>query len=274
MINRYKKMENPNEERSDRTSNLKDQVSRIYMNTIAANEREDRLLNRKLDAIDLEHRTQFLRMKKVIRDARSFSSKKFQFLERHRFCEDDKICYTALGSGNKSERIDNVSDQHCSQFHKVGHLARSDSAEGLASLKERPQGTKLVQVEADSHDELVGRLQYTENEVSRMRKSWAKQNTPQARKRAFLPHLEKQSDTKLSFGKGATNMNGRFQHRASCHPQLLRGRQKEESFPEIGASSLPKSLERRLTLSGNTTSMLRSLKRESTALTKSLSSNF
>lgn len=267
-------MDKLKEEKLDRASNLKDQVSRIYMSTIAANEREERLLNQKLDAIDMEHRAQFLRMKRVIRDARSFSSKRLQFLalERHR-SHEGRTCYTAPINDNRNEKINHLEDQSYSEIEKIGQQA-VESVEALVSLKERPLGTRCFPTETERHNELVGRLQYTENEVTRMRKSWVGQYTPPRRKCSFLPHLEKQPDIKLSTAKGAAISNRRMVHRKSCHPQLLTSKEKEDNLPEICASSLPKSLERRLTLNGNTTSVLRAMKRESKALSKSLSSDF
>ena len=263
-------MEKQRQEKVDRTSNLKGQISRIYMNTIAANEREDKLLNQKLDAIDLEHRTQYMRMKKIIRDARSFSSKRFQLLaaERQRSWEDKK-CHTALGSCDGNRRIsDTINDQNCFDIEELSRRG-NESGEGV---KGKP---RLFQMESECHDELVDRLQYTENEVSRMRKSWVGQNASPQRKRAFLPHLDTQPDIKpLTIKGGNSGSNQRMTHRASCYPQLLNGKQKEENLPVICASSLPKSLERRLTLDGNTTTALRAMKRESTALSKSFSSNF
>ena len=267
-------MDKVKEEKLDRASSLKDQVSRIYMSTIAANEREERLLNQKLDAIDMEHRAQFLRMKKDIRDARSFSSKRLQFLavERHR-SHEGKTCYTPPNFGIRNEKINHFEDQNYSEIEKISRQA-VESVEALVSLKERPLGAKFFPTETGCDNELVGRLQYTENEVNRMRKSWVGQITPPRRKCTFLPHLEKKPDTKLSTAKGVAISNRRLVHRASCHPQLLANKQKEENLPEIGASSLPKSLERRLTLNGNTTSVLGGMKRESKAISKSLSSNF
>ena len=270
MINRYK-MENPKEDKLDRTSNLKEQVSRIYMNTIAANEREDRLLSKKLDAIDMEHRAQFLRMKKIIRDARSFSSKRLQILsaERQRIYENKK-CHTAPADSSRTYRNSNVSGEHCSHLEQVC----SQGVEGMQGLSPSREQTRLVPSEAE-RDELSGRLQYTEKEVNRMRKSWVGQNTAPTRKRTFLPHLEKQPDIKGPAIKGEIGDNNtRISHRGSCQPQLIKGGKGEACLPEITANSLPKNLERRTTLNGNHASTLRAMKRESAALSRSLPSSF
>ena len=57
-------------ERTDRVRKVKDQAWRIYITTIAANEREDRILQRKLDVINGQQRQQSSTMQRCIKAAK------------------------------------------------------------------------------------------------------------------------------------------------------------------------------------------------------------
>lgn len=288
MINRFK-MDNSKEEKLDRATSLKDQVSRIYMNTIAANEREDRLLNKKLDAIDMEHRAQFLRMKKVINDARSFSYRRFQCLssDRRRFYEEKK-CNTAP-AGTKRSSLKGYDEKGDDVFAEddvvevqgnnqlVVNSQQLSNLQGGRIFKEQSLSARLEQTEAEHDKELVGRLQYTEKEVVRMRKSWVgKDNPQQARKRTFLPHLEKQPEIKATpanNGERSKSMRKAVQ-KIAYQSKFINGTAKKDVLPEIGARSLPKNIEGKTSLTGNNATMLRTLKRESAALSRSLPSSY
>ena len=105
--------------RNDRIPVLKEQVTRIYMTTVAANEREERILTKKLDALDLEHRAQYLRMKKRILDttARQNSRKKL-LLE----IDKDRLTKTATNC-NSNDRPGDLQLQH------VSHVVRETTTD-------------------------------------------------------------------------------------------------------------------------------------------------
>lgn len=284
-MSRYN-LENSKEEKADRALDLKGQVSRIYMNTVAANEREDRLLNKKLDAIDLEHRAQFLRMKKVIRDAKSFSNKRLQLLSGEKRLSHDNTKYHTAQADATTRCLGWCDDLNCTlknnggsgqiqEDNQFANTQKLNNQQGGRLSKSQSLGARLNQMEALNDEELIGRLQYTEKEVSRIRKSWAAQVVTPTRKRTFLPHLEKQPDIKAPSVKGehgrVTKGEG---ERCPCQPQAIRGPRRENNLPEIRAEPMSRSLELRTKLTCNNASFLRTLKRESAALSKSLPSSF
>eukprot|EP00112_Aurelia_sp_Birch-Aquarium-sp1_P018170 Seg4299.2 transcript_id=Seg4299.2/GoldUCD/mRNA.D3Y31 product="hypothetical protein" protein_id=Seg4299.2/GoldUCD/D3Y31 len=244
-------------DKSDRSLVIKEQVSRIYMKSIAANEREDRLLSRKLDAIDMEHRSQFLKMKKRINNEKIFSEKRLPVLHLERTVYNERKSGTRLtipvkipsrdlmAGSETTGRLVSVNDSrvHETEFSKGQGNKAFERSPGL--IKDRP-------------DELSNRLKYTEKEVTRIRKSWAGQNTPPQRKRTFLPHLENAPEPPLSYpgNTGLTGRNGRPTHRSSCYEHLIAKTGREKSLPEIvrsgnTAGSLPSYLERRKTIAAS-----------------------
>ena len=242
-------------DKTDRASVIKDQVSRIYMKSIAANEREDRLLTRKLDAIDMEHRSQFLKMKKWINNEKIFSEKRLPVLKLDRAVYNERKSGTRLTApvkipsrnsttGSESTgRLDGVQDYYENQFSKRHGNRVPERSPAL--IRNRP-------------DELSNRLKYTEKEVTRIRKSWAGQNTPPQRKRTFLPHLENAPELPLSYSGNTalTGRNDRPNHRSSCYEHLIAKTGREKSLPEIdrtgnSAGSLPSYLERRKTIAAS-----------------------
>ena len=266
--------------KQDRTSFLKDQVSKIYMNTIAANEREDRLLSKRLDAIDMEHRAQYLRMRKIIRDATAFSRRRFPALLSGRPTLESKTLdisnrgHTAPAKGlslsTNWQRTDAMPEDNMDRDTHVSKTENKIASCQLIDAKPVGQGNEQRQGK-----ELVERLKYTEQEVLRIRKSFAGQNTPPVRKRTFLPHLEMRPEIPVSSVDIRSNPTTQTVPIGanSNSPANVKER-KDAVLPEISKKSTPTNIQRRKTLAGTNASLLRSMKRESTAFSRSLPSSF
>eukprot|EP00794_Sanderia_malayensis_P015139 gene15139-16695_t len=179
-------------DRSDRTSFLRQQTSRIYMTTIAANEREDRLLNKKLDALDLEHRSQFSRLKKWIHCEKQGTERRFP-----RLSTPDNVNQTGhrqslpyitplIGGSSDLKTARKKSSPNISRMPRksIDSTILEMHPGGIGNLPDANQTNR-------SQVKLHSRIRYTENEVDRLRKSYSGQKAHLVRSRSqFLPKLE------------------------------------------------------------------------------------
>eukprot|EP00112_Aurelia_sp_Birch-Aquarium-sp1_P018169 Seg4299.3 transcript_id=Seg4299.3/GoldUCD/mRNA.D3Y31 product="hypothetical protein" protein_id=Seg4299.3/GoldUCD/D3Y31 len=212
-------MAGPNHnDRSDFMRALRDQASRVYIQTIAANEREDRLLHKKLDAIDLEHRAQYLKMKKWIHDAQHNRNKRWKKMQSNLTkysaekskdipvdstlkCKDE----TDKTGGNKTliERAVKIQSESA--------IEDKQAKEPLAEINETMKQSyplevceKLELTKRRPSAMLQDRVDYTKSEVAHLKASFAGQKTPpNLRRRKFLPHLEAGANTVIGSGKKA-----------------------------------------------------------------------
>eukprot|EP00795_Rhopilema_esculentum_P006816 gene6816-12408_t len=199
-------MAGSNTDRSDTHRMLREQASRVYLQTIAANEREDRILNKKLDALDLEHRAQFLKMKRWIQDAHVHRKKRLKKMQSNTSYLSEKNNLHDV----EKERRDGVKVARKERKPEVATESSSDLARVLVD-----EGTKDEAKFARSTDKnstlqtyksrrrcsslLKDRVKYTESEVAHLKASFAGQKSPPSlRRRTFLPHL--QTDANIPFG--------------------------------------------------------------------------
>lgn len=192
-------MADSNFDRSNTIRLLREQTSRVYMQTIAANEREDRILHKKLDAIDLEHRAQFLKMKKCMRDEEVKSRKRLSRLKSNLthsngFTSPDKT--KQRKDRPQKERIlkregSNVLMLHPLQLglnkNETHHDKNGEHNVQIKGLRRRSKA-------------LLHRVKYTESEVAHLKASFAGQRThtpTRLRRRTFLPHLQEAKADRL-----------------------------------------------------------------------------
>ncbi len=252
------------------------------MTTIAANEREDRLLTKKLDALDLQHRSQFLQMKKLMHYAKLTTERKFPELNvneaamrngrqghRHSLAsisthkgpvtkrmpglEEDTLSRKA--ENTKSRLTRSISND---SFRKsvVSNEPRKSVVSNAFITGMRPRMARkesLVANEAMNEkesEELHNRLQYTEKEVVRIRKSipgstaWAGQKSQPVRKRTFLPHLENTPEISAELRKSFEDARNKHSSRKmsiarkqKVLPSLNLNSEKEESSSGLTGKS-------------------------------------
>ena len=212
---------NHNTDRSDFMRSLRDQASRVYIQTIAANEREDRLLHKKLDAIDLEHRAQYLKMKKWIQDAQHNRYKRLKKMQSNltRYSAekvkelpiDSTFKYkdeTDKTGGNKAlvERAIKVQSESAVE-EKQAKEPRAEINETLLEQTYPLEVSEKLQLNITKRRTsamLQDRVDYTKSEVAHLKASFAGQKTPpNLRRRTFLPHLEAGANTVIRSGKRA-----------------------------------------------------------------------
>ena len=197
-----------NVDRSDVVRMLREQASRVYIQTIAANEREDRILHRKLDALDLEHRAQYLKMKKVIQDARVNRKKRLLKL-RSNVSYANEASESTKRQLNGSAAVDRVLKRDLTQDEgavKASQALPSPPVEIIdngATVSE----PAVPQKNTRGLSALNNRVKYTESEVAHLKASFAGQRTPpNIRRRTFLPHLQEASAAPISNGKRKRRM--------------------------------------------------------------------
>ena len=94
---------------NDRVHKVKDHALKIYLKTIAANEREDRNLRRNLDTINGHQRKQFVRMQRLIGAAKAQHEKKLSRMQSIASYSDEgglrdrKLAGNGMGTGNKTK---------------------------------------------------------------------------------------------------------------------------------------------------------------------------
>ncbi len=186
-------------DRSDVIRLVREQASRVYLQTIAANEREDRLLHKKLDALDLEHRAQYLKMKKWIGDTQRYSqlrAKRAESILNRDTNNFDNARAKALKFNPHVSLVANASDgldnhEHITSDSKPDLQRQNTNTQIFPSLTLERSSTML-------HDRVV----YTDSECARLKTRFAGKKTPPNLRRArkFLPHLD-DSDTQLSIPK-------------------------------------------------------------------------
>ena len=190
-------------DRSDTMRILREQASRVYLQTIAANEREDRILHKKLDALDLEHRAQFLKMKKWIHDAQENRKKRLTKLR-------SKNSYS---SEFLSQEIMKKQVDECTEKDRALKRELSVSGDAVKVLPTPPVHIKKDEITLNEQNTvykgmrrrssaLQHRVKYTESEVAHLKASFAGQRTPpHLRRRTFLPHLKQASAVPIGSGK-------------------------------------------------------------------------
>eukprot|EP00794_Sanderia_malayensis_P015141 gene15141-16697_t len=198
-------------DRSDIIRQVREQASRVYIQTIAANEREDRLLHRKLDALDLEHRAQYLKMKKWIHDAHKFSQERAKRREvsnvRNGDEFKDRMKSTTSGRPNRTLCAENAM-----QASVNAEKSQPESPSKSGTIIEERNNLAFPKIITQSKKGrtsvlLDDRVKYTASEVARLKTSFAGQKTPPMlrRGRKFLPHLEEaNAQTALLPRKGKT----------------------------------------------------------------------
>lgn len=217
-------MAGSNFDRSDTIRMLRDQASRVYLQTIAANEREDRILHKKLDALDLEHRAQFLKMKKWIHDAETNRKKRLTRLQSN-------VSYSnELPALDKSKKQKNDCPREGRTLKREGDdaLGTSNLVLPIAIEQEKDNRLKelgdreepiLYKANRRRSSALQHRVKYTESEVAHLKASFAGQRTPpHLRRRTFLPHLQKSAA--VPIGNGKRRRRGRKKERGKDVQQL------------------------------------------------------
>ena len=199
-----------NVDKNDTVRLLRDQASRVYIQTIAANEREDRILHRKLDALDLEHRAQFLRMKKLIQDAHVNRKKRLMKLRTN-------VSYVSELSDN-TNRLSNgcaVNDRALKRDSMVNEDAKKAEESSTSSSLQNNDNEVAVSEQGAAANKntrrglsaLKHRVKYTESEVAHLKASFAGQRTPpMLRRRKFLPHLNEASAVPIAGSKRKRRM--------------------------------------------------------------------
>ena len=209
-------MAGSNTDRSDTHRMLREQASRVYLQTIAANEREDRILNKKLDALDLEHRAQFLKMKRWIQDAHVHRKKRLKKMQSNASYLSEKSNFPDV----EKERHNGVKMARKERKPEVATESSSSPA-GVLVDEETKNDTKFVEsTNKNSKPQtytsrrrcsslLKDRVKYTESEVAHLKASFAGQKSPPSlRRRTFLPHL--QTDANIPYG-----ITAKRKHRAT-----------------------------------------------------------
>ena len=231
--------------RPDRTSVIRQQTSRIYMTTIAANEREERLLTKKLDALDLEHRSQFVKMKKWIQYTETSTMKKFpEFaatqksgLGQHR---NSLGAVPALGlkcgfrksfsrepNCEKESSSEGCDNENCVE-HSPGPTETTLEPLVHKPLRKMNTTARMISANAFRHNTPPpDPLRYTELEVGRLRKSWAGRKTPPKRKPSFLPQLDNLPSLQAQIS------NERNANRKKRHSKALLWERREKTLPNI-----------------------------------------
>ena len=191
-----------NADRSDTVRMLREQASRVYIQTIAANEREDRILHRKLDALDLEHRAQFLKMKKWIQDARVNRKKRLMKLRSNVSYASEPVDNTKKLSNDRVVK-DRISKQEpTTEENPVNSKQTLPSPPVLENDIEAIEEVMANKRTRRGLSSLKHRVKYTESEVAHLKASFAGQRTPpNVRRRTFLPHLQELSPAPISSGK-------------------------------------------------------------------------
>jgi len=198
-----------NVDRSDVVRMLREQASRVYIQTIAANEREDRILHRKLDALDLEHRAQYLKMKKVIQDARVNRKKRLLKL-RSNVSYANEASESTKRQLSGSTAIDHVLKRDLTQDEgtvTASEVLPSPPVENIEKEAAVSEPAAAPQKSTRGLSALNNRVKYTESEVAHLKASFAGQRTPPTiRRRTFLPHLQEASAAPISNGKRKRRM--------------------------------------------------------------------
>ena len=197
---------------------VRDQASRFYLQTIAANERENRLLCKKLNALDMEHRAQYLKMKKWIQDAQARKKKKARKTESYRSSEEEKSVEKRSKKPTSKPKSDDATvetelvppavcggrNEPAADSHSKLQVAKQKCDNSVPARRDKKP--KLDVTKSDNYhlqqipnldkrrvsSLLIDRVKYTDGEIARLKTSFAGKKTPPhvKRFRKFLPHLE------------------------------------------------------------------------------------
>ena len=199
-----------NVDRSDTVRLLREQASRVYIQTIAANEREDRILHRKLDAIDLEHRAQFLKMKKWIQDAQANRKKRLMRLRTNvsyasELTDNPNKLSNGCAANDRTLKQDSTMNEDVKKANQNPSSASLQINDNEAAVNEQPTAENKETPRGLSA--LNHRVKYTESEVAHLKASFAGQRTPPTlRRRKFLPHLNEASAVPIAGNKRKRRM--------------------------------------------------------------------
>ena len=138
---------------NDRVRKVKDQTTKVYVKTIAANEREDRQLRRNLDVISGQQREQCLQMQRLIKATKMQQEKQLQriktlacYINREENWHDKNMTLCGTGNAAKTRNVMDRPVAHA-KSHRARFSVRASANEkwicktGLASHLQRPLRT-------------------------------------------------------------------------------------------------------------------------------------
>ena len=121
---------------NDRVRKVKDQTKKVYIKTIAANEREDRQLRRHLDVINGQQRKQCLQMQRLIKAAKIQQEKQLQrikslvcYVDREENWHDKNIILSCTGNAAKTRKVMDRPVAHARKVHRVRDGVRAFASE-------------------------------------------------------------------------------------------------------------------------------------------------